>query len=304
MQVFGSVMMLAATLWFVDLVEIWQRLRQLQAAWLVLTLGILVMQFVLLAARWWWFARRLSAPLSYPQALREYFLAGLLNQILPFGILGDVSRAIRHARQTRQEARTSTRAPQVVVAILLERGSGQIALWVVAVAILPSWWQRLRTLLGPSVPLLLPGAASLLAIALVGTLVWIAWRTLHRIESISDLASASWRAMFSPASAAAHLPISFALVGTHVLAFVAVAHGLRLQLSLGLAVHVVPIALVVTTLPAFLAGWGIREATVAGLYHLAGLRSTDGVTIAILYGIVSLVASTPGLLVFSRASQR
>ena len=110
MQVFGSVMMLAATLWFVDLVEIWQRLRQLQAAWLVLTLGILVMQFVLLAARWWWFARRLSAPLSYPQALREYFLAGLLNQILPFGILGDVSRAIRHARQTRQEARTSTRA--------------------------------------------------------------------------------------------------------------------------------------------------------------------------------------------------
>jgi uncharacterized membrane protein YbhN (UPF0104 family) len=58
---------------------------------------------------------------------------------------------------------------------------------------------------------------------------------------------------------------------------------------------VVPLVLVATTLPFFLGGWGIREATVAGLYHSAGLASADGVSIAIVYGCLSLLTSLPGL---------
>ncbi len=57
----------------------------------------------------------------------------------------------------------------------------------------------------------------------------------------------------------------------------------------------VPLILCAGSLPAFFAGWGAREIAAAGLYHLSGLRSGDGASASVLFGLVSLVASAPGI---------
>jgi len=272
----------------------------MQAGWLALTLVILLAQFVVLATRWWFFARRLSAPLGYARALAEYFLAGFLNQVLPFGVLGDVTRAIRHAQATHKAASPSQSRERVVLAIVLERAAGQLALWMVVAAVLPTWWIALRARI--SLPQgVLTGLVGFLAMTLVG-IALLAWRR-QATPKFRQLVSEGWRALLAPRNLATHLPLSLLLVATHTLAFVTIAHGLGLELPLALALRVVPIVLVVTTLPAFIAGWGVREATVAGLYHLAGLRGADGVAIAIVYGCLSLVASVPGVLALWRGAK-
>ena len=272
----------------------------MQAGWLALTLAILLAQFAVMATRWWFFARKLSAPLGYRHALAEYFLAGLLNQVLPFGVLGDVGRAIRHAQAARASESPGKSNARVVLAIVLERASGQVALWLVVAAILPGWWAGASALPGHS--LAIGFLTGLLIVALVGTAV-VAWRHRQAAPEWKRLMSEGWRAMFAPRNLATHLPLSLVLVVTHTLAFVAIAHGLGLRLPLTLAFQVVPIVLVATTLPLFIAGWGVREATVAGLYHLAGLHGADGVTIAIVYGCLSLVASAPGVLALRRSAK-
>jgi uncharacterized membrane protein YbhN (UPF0104 family) len=280
--------LLGVTLWLVGAGEVGRRLRVVDTRWLTLTLGIFLAQFPLLAARWWLFARRLAAPLGYRRALSEYFLASLLNQVLPLGVLGDVGRAFRHARSA-----ASPHVTPVVLAIVLERASGQVALWLVVAAILPKWWHLAR--LHSEWPSLgLPEGLGLLT--LLALAAWVAFRRLRRSQLVRRLGKDAIRALFAPAQAALHLPLSFALLASHVLAFVAIAHGLGIDMPLWSAFHIVPLVLVVTTLPTFVAGWGVREAVLAGLYHLIGLRAADGVSIGLVYGGLSLLASAPGIV--------
>ena len=272
----------------------------MRVGWLVLTLVIMQAQFALMAARWWFFARWLSAPLGYARAIGEYFLAGFLNQVLPFGILGDVTRAIRHARTAREVEDTRRTGSRVVLAIVLERASGQIALWLVVATILPSWWTAIRDRAGHSLAIVL--VTTLLAILLVA-IAWLVWRWRTKPE-LRQLLSEGWRAMMSTGNLVLHLPLSLLLVAGHTLAFVTIARGFGLHLDLALAICVVPLVLVATTLPFFVAGWGVREATVAGLYQLAGLHGADGVTIALVYGGLSLLATVPGILALRGTGSR
>jgi glycosyltransferase 2 family protein len=294
-QVAASLAALAGTLYFVDRAEILRHLRHMQVGWLALTLAILLAQFVVAAARWWFFARKLAAPIGFSYAVAEYFLTGFLNQVLPFGILGDVARGIRHARAARVEGGPGN--ARVVLAIVLERAAGQFALWLVVAAILPGWWQATTALPRHALALGIFAGLLLVASATLAVLAWQRWRVS---PGLKQLLSESWRTMFAPRHLVVHLPLSMLLVAAHTLAFVTIAHGLGLHLPFALAIRVVPLVLVTTSLPAFIAGWGVREATLAALFHLAGLRGAEGVTIALVFGCLSLVATVPGILALRR----
>jgi hypothetical protein len=56
--------------------------------------------------------------------------------------------------------------------------------------------------------------------------------------------------------------------------------------------------MLVTTLPISIAGWGLREATMALAFGYAALRPEDGVSASLLFGIVNFVAGALGGLVW------
>ena len=285
--------MLAAMVDLVRRAEVWRHLHRMHAGWLLGALALLLLQFVVMAGRWCFFARVLSAPLHYRQALGEYFLAGFLNQMLPLGVLGDVTRALRHARTLQGIQPRGRVIERAALAIALERGSGQLALWLVVAAILPSWWMSIRPSPGHAFAI---GTLATLFLALIAV-AWVVWQRRMRPES-RRMVGAGWNAMLASRSLSLHLPLSLFLVVIHTLVFVTIAHGLGLRLPLLLGIRVVPLVLVATTIPLFVAGWGAREATLAGLYHLAGLHESEGVTIALVYGCLSVLATLPGLWAF------
>ena len=100
----------AASLGLLAAVLLWLEPRTLAAAfsapepmWLAAALALSFPQIALSAWRWRLTAQRLGAPIRFGEALREYYVATFLNQILPGGVMGDAARAWRHARRPRSE---------------------------------------------------------------------------------------------------------------------------------------------------------------------------------------------------------
>ncbi len=61
--------------------------------------------------------------------------------------------------------------------------------------------------------------------------------------------------------------------------------------------RVLPLALVVllaAAVPMNIAGWGPREGAAAWAFGAAGLSAAQGVTVAVVYGVLALVATLPG----------
>jgi hypothetical protein len=64
--------------------------------------------------------------------------------------------------------------------------------------------------------------------------------------------------------------------------------------------RLLPVALLVLlamAVPANVAGWGPREGVAAWAFGVAGLGVAQGISTAVVYGVLTLVVSLPGVLV-------
>ena len=118
----------------IDSGELWQELARFSPFVLVPALALTVFQVALSAWRWRYTVERLGLPLAYGIAVREYYLATFLNQVLPGGVLGDVNRAWRHGSGAGERL-------SAVHGVAIERLSGQLVLALVVV-ISGSWLLR------------------------------------------------------------------------------------------------------------------------------------------------------------------
>jgi hypothetical protein len=88
---------------------------------------------------------------------------------------------------------------------------------------------------------------------------------------------------------------SIALLG-HVVVF---AVALRTSGTVVPVGRLVPLALVVllgAAVPTSIAGWGPREGAAAWAFGTIGLSAAEGVTVAVVYGVLALFATLPGAL--------
>ena len=303
-----------ALLWFlVDVPTALARLAGVEPGWLLAGLALVQLQVVLSALRWRFTAARLGHRIGAGRAVGEYYLATLLNQVLPGGVAGDAARAWRGAGARgggRADARAGARADaraeagaepgaalsDVARGVVVERLAGQLSLLLVALVGFVAWPLLLDA---PPPRAGLVAFSSLFALVVALTLAlgvsarfgpsrWArAVRgilpTLHRcwvedgawlVQGVSSLAvTASYLGVFAIAAVATGAPLPVAA-----------------------ALTVVPLTLGSMLLPVSVGGWGIREAAAAALWPLAGLSAEAGVAASVLYGLLSLVGSLPGLV--------
>jgi hypothetical protein len=56
----------------------------------------------------------------------------------------------------------------------------------------------------------------------------------------------------------------------------------------------VPPVFLLTIIPISLAGWGVREGAMVGIFMLVGADETKILAISILYGLLLIISSLPG----------
>jgi uncharacterized membrane protein YbhN (UPF0104 family) len=79
--------------------------------------------------------------------------------------------------------------------------------------------------------------------------------------------------------------------------FVVAARAAGSSASLGQLLPPMVLALIVMALPVNVGGWGPREAVLAMSFGAVGLGAAQGLTTAVVYGLLTLVASLPGAVV-------
>lgn len=292
-----SLAFLALVAWWLDPGQVARRLVTLRPGWVLAAVGLSVLQVAASAWRWRFTARRLGLRLPFGEALREYYLATFLNQVLPGGVLGDVSRAWRHARSvTEEERRERDPSGSIVRAVVLERASGQAVMAGVAVVsffLLPldvGMGGRMALLAG----LLLAGA-SILALVLRGR------RALPSRRSLSGrIRHDTWRALLAPGALPVQLVTSLAVVGSYLATYLAAARAVGVATPAGVLLPMVAPILMAMLVPMTVAGWGAREGAAAALWAAVGLPGAEGVAVSVAYGLLVLVSSLPGGLVLAR----
>jgi glycosyltransferase 2 family protein len=259
-------------------------LRATDAAAVVVAIGVTAVTTACCAWRWRLVARGLGVELPVRAAISGYYRSQFLNGTLPGGVLGDVDRAVRHGRHVGDLGRSAR-------SVAWERSAGQLVQVVVTVAVLLVLPSPLRSAL----PLtLLVAALAVLGVALASTLT-------RRTRVVRAVISDARRTLLAQPLWPGILLTSVLAGAGHVVVFLVAARAVD---PTGSTARVLPLALVVllaSAIPFNVAGWGPREGAAAWAFGAAGLGATQGATIAVVYGVLALVATLPGAVLMAVA---
>jgi uncharacterized membrane protein YbhN (UPF0104 family) len=290
-RVAGGAAILAVLVWRLGTGPLLDGLR-LTTGWpLAAALAITSLTTVCCAWRWRLVAGGLGVEMPLRTAVAAYYRSQFLNATLPGGVMGDVHRAVRHGREVGDLGRS-------LRAVAWERASGfavQIVLTVV-VLFLASWP-------GSFVPSVAVTVVVVAGVALIAVPLCLDRRRLSsRIGRAftSDLRNA----VLAPRAWPGILLASTVAVLGHAAVFLIAVRTTGADVP---PARLLPLALVVLTasaVPTSIAGWGPREGAAAWAFSSLGLGAALGVTVAVVYGMLALVATLPGAVVLVVARRR
>jgi glycosyltransferase 2 family protein len=267
----------------------------------VAALGLGLLTTAASAARWCIVARGLGLRLPLPEAVVDCYRAVFLNSVLPAGVLGDVHRAVGYGRQIGDVGRG-------VRVVALERVTGQAAIVVLGLGVLLGCRP---TLLGTAAGALRPGwlgTAELLAavVAFAALGLWLA-----RAPRASRLRRALRTGLVDARSGVltrgtwpALLGLSVVTLAGYLALFVVAARAAGSHAALGDLLPLLVLGLLAMALPLNVGGWGPREGVTAVAFGAVGLGAAQGLTTAVVYGVLSLIACLPGAVVLLLSATR
>jgi uncharacterized membrane protein YbhN (UPF0104 family) len=285
---FAGVVILGVLLWRLGTGVFLDGLGRIDAVSVLLALGIGLVTTVFSAWRWALVARSLRIRLPFGPAVADYYRALFLNAALPGGVLGDVHRAIRHG-QSEGDVRRGVKA------VVLERAAGQIALFAAGAVVLLTMPSPVLAQARSIAPLAV--LAALGAVAVVLALRMNRAAPSRRGRALRAVLAEAREGLLSRHNGPGVVVSSVVVLAGYVAMFVLAARVAGAAASVAVLVPLAVLALLAMGLPLNVGGWGPREGVTAWAFGAAGLGAGRGLAVAVVYGVLSLVASLPGLIV-------
>lgn len=288
-RIAATLAVLAALAWLLGTKAIMSALGNADTLPILAALALVQAQIVLSAWRWRLIAGRLGLHLPFGLATGEYYVASLLNLVLPGGVPGDALRALRLAKGAAAPAWRP-----VVRSIVLERAAGQIALAGVMVAGFAAWPLMLERRV-PVEALWLAVGALVLACMIVLMLAAVArGRSAALRSAVAGLGVDLRRALISDGAWRKQGVLNLTIVASYIATFALAAAALGHPLPWVGWFTVLPVVLFSMVVPVTIGGWGIREGIAASLWPLLGLDAATGFATGVLYGLIAVIGSLPG----------
>lgn len=264
-------------------------LAEADPLWLIAAYLVLTLQTFLSTLRWKLTAQELGIRLSLKTALSEYYLAQLINQALPGGIIGDAGRAVR----SRNEAGILSSSQ----AVILERLSGQAGLFLVMVTAFGMTLVITGWIVWPDwILLAVVGLTVALPLSLLSLSVITRRFSGALSRGLMSFGLAAKRVFLTPLNIWAQIVLSISTAICNVAGFTFAAWAVGSSLSFTLALVLVPLILLAMLLPLTVSGWGLREAVAVALFPIAGLAAFEGLAASVAFGLICIAVAFPGLL--------
>jgi hypothetical protein len=161
-------------------------------------------------------------------------------------------------------------------------------------------------LVGVALAVLVADPASVLPQVPLGVLPWVAGALVVLPVAVVAAARGRFAAWLRTATAdlrtglftrdtAGPVMLASALVlAGHLATFVVAARAAGVTAPLGTLLPLMLLALLAMGLPLNVGGWGPREGALAWAFGAAGLGAAQGLTVAVVYGVLAFAASLPG----------
>jgi uncharacterized membrane protein YbhN (UPF0104 family) len=277
----------------VNLIELASRINLASLGWIALAIGVTLLQIFVGVLRWCEISAECGASLAVGQAMRFNMIGTFFNQTLPSSIGGDAVRLWLVAR-----GGAGWRA--ATYSIFVDRAIGLIALSIVIVASLPWSYELIGSREGRAALLFVDfmALAAGLGFLAFGALQWAwlkRWWGTYHIHACAVIAN---RVLFGRKRGPKVAILSLLV---HVLTVViawCVVRSIAAPVGFGQIFQLVPPVMLITMLPISIAGWGVREATMALAFGYAGLMANEGVNVSLLFGAVSFIVGAFGGLVW------
>ena len=252
--------------------------------------------FTVAAYRWQLIVRRLgfNAPFSF--YLASYFQGAFFNQGLPTSIGGDGVRIYDCARVTGS-------TEDAFFGVFIDRIIGLAGLLLLnIVALLLN-----HTLLPPRVyyPLLLILITLVTGLLLLFFLRNFSFFTVGKYLGFLGRLSERYFHVYSSLPAfSSQIGLSLLIHLLSLATFFFLGQGVGLNFPAHVYFVMVPPVILLTLLPISLAGWGVREGAMVAFFLLINAEKSQVLTFSLLYGLVVLAASLPGVIVSIRRNSR
>jgi glycosyltransferase 2 family protein len=258
-------------------------------AYLVLGTLLLAANVLIVAARWWLLLRRLDVEaLSLGYAMVGTYASVFVGQATPGAIGADAVRGwLCYGRGVALRL--------ILMSLVTDRLLALLGLAAVAGAVW--YWQfgALEQSAGRYIAILaaiavMAAAAALWLLPALTAALAGRWKLLHRINEILAI----FRITALSRAGAFGLASSCIVVVLTVNAVMLFARGFGIALMPSVAYLIVPVAILLSSLPVSIGGWGVREASLSYGLVLFGIAADDAALLALALGIGLLLASLPG----------
>lgn len=278
----------------INIQQIWVTLKQVKLDLLVVALVVQFGSTTVSAYRWQLIMNNLHFDQPFSFYWHSYFKAMFFNQGLPTSIGGDAVRVLDMASQ-------GFRKRDALYGIILDRVSGLAALMVL---------NLLACIFNPD---LLPVqvyhvtlalvAIGTIFVVLIASLKYFIWLDNYPQLAIVKAVSARLHQAFL-FNRVLLLVSSLLIPLLAMLVFFIIGWALNLRYDLVTYFVIVPPAIYLTIIPISLAGWGVREGALVGLFSLIGADKPTILTMSIIYGFTLIIISLPGLIVYLKGRHR
>lgn len=293
---FNILKVLVTTLLFIvifDKVDINSTIEILKAtdsSFFILALLVMTIEVLIANTRWRLILKQLGSNIAYFTALRYLWIGVFFNQALPSSIGGDAVRGYYLCKNEDYSISEAT------IGVLLDRVIGLLGLVLLVIFTIPLIFESIVTPLTKWTILAIIIAALLAIImSLIIDLIpnkFSQWKIMNGLVKFSSKGREVLFSFYGMLS----IILSLIIHLTFVFAAWLLAYGMGLDISLTGMLLIVPITNLLIALPISIAGWGVREGLfIAGLGYL-NVSSDAALALSILYGLLMLVVSLPGLI--------
>ncbi len=295
----------AALIWYVtrdiDLDTTWDRFLGIRPEMLALAFGVFFVQLVLADMRWLAALAAIGAFIPFLDSLRIYYIGVFFNQALPSSVGGDAVRIYKAYR-------VGLPLGAAFNGVILERVGTVLALIILVAATQPVFLTRVSP---GAAEWIVPGLAAFAVVAVVGLGVLMILDRLPRaiahwraVRALAVVAADTRKAFLSPRAATGILGWSLLAHMNITLGVFFLAVGLGIDVTWLDCMALIPVVILITTIPISIAGWGVRELAMVQAFGLIGVAAAEATLLSLLFGFVALFASLPGGAIWLLSSDR
>ncbi|MCG6936192.1 MAG: flippase-like domain-containing protein [Proteobacteria bacterium] len=274
----------------IDISSVLQVIRRASLPLLGLAVVFQLFSTLLAGFRWYLVMHKLEFGQAAPFYIKSYFKGSFFNQGLPTSIGGDAIRVL-------DVAATGFRKRDAFRGVFIDRILGLVGLLLLnllANALQPDLLPRDLFLILNLI--VLGGVAGFIVLIFIHHLHWFnQWRLTRYLLGIS---TQLYTIMHGVNNSAVQLTLSVLIHLFSMINIFLIGRSVGLDYDLVTFTVIVPPVILLTLVPISLAGWGVREGAMIGLFTLLGADKSVVLSMSILYGIILVVASLPGLVVY------